>query len=129
MMTRKTIRKVSPKPTTTDGDLSVAFKAASDKKATDIVVLDLREVASFTDYFLICNGTSTRQVQAIADEILEKLKQTGTRPLHMEGYEVAEWVLIDYGDFIAHVFVESARQFYNLERLWRDAKRIQISSK
>jgi ribosome-associated protein len=127
-MERKTIRQVSPKPRPVDDDLSIAVQAASDKKATDIVVLDLREVTSFADYFLICSGTSTRQVQAIADEILDKLKQAGAHMLHREGYEVAEWVLLDYGDFIAHIFVQSARQFYNLERLWRDAKRREIGS-
>lgn len=88
----------------------------------------MREVASFVDCFLICSGNSTRQVKAIADAIVEKLKAVGVRPLHTEGYEVAEWVLLDYGDFIAHVFVQSAREFYRLERLWRDAKRLDVSS-
>jgi len=107
-------------------DLLVAIRSAAEKKAEDIVALDLQGVATFADYFLICSGKSTRQVQAIADEIVERLKEQGTRPLHIEGYTVAQWVLIDYGDLLVHVFEQNAREFYDLERLWRDAKRIEI---
>ncbi len=107
-------------------DLALAIEAASDKKAENIVALDLRGVATFTDYFLICSGTSTRQVQAIAEAILEKLEEHGMRPLHIEGETVARWILMDYGDLIVHVFEQSAREYYDLERLWRDAKRIPI---
>ncbi len=107
-------------------DLALAIQAASDKKAEDIVALDLRGVASFADYFLICSGTSTRQVQAIAEAILEKLEEHGIRPLHLEGETVAQWILIDYGDLIVHVFEHTARQYYDLERLWRDAKKLPI---
>jgi len=107
-------------------DLALAIQAASDKKAENIVALDLRGVASFTDYFLICSGTSTRQVQAIAEAILEKLEEHGTRPLHVEGEVVAQWILIDYGDLVVHVFEQSAREYYDLERLWRDAERLPI---
>lgn len=103
-----------------------ALNAASDKKALDLVVLDLRAIASFTDYFVITSGTNTRQVQAIADEIVERLKKQGTRALRVEGYRSAEWVLVDYGDFIVHVFDNKARQFYDLERLWRDAVRVAL---
>lgn len=117
---------ILPEPADVDETLALAIRSAREKKADNIVALDLREVTSFADYFLICSGTSTRQVQAISDEILEKLKAAGTRSLHVEGYELAEWILIDYGSLIVHVFVESAREFYNLERLWRDARRMEI---
>ena len=91
-----------------------------------MVVLDLREIASFTDYFLITSGTNVRQVQAIADEVVEQLKKQGTKALRVEGYNTAEWVLVDYGDFILHVFEDKARKFYDLERLWRDAVRVPV---
>jgi ribosome-associated protein len=109
-----------------DERLCTALRAASDKKALDPVVLDLREVANFTDYFIITSGANTRQVQAIADEAVEQLKKQGTRASRVEGYKTAEWVLVDYGDFILHVFDDKARQFYDLERLWRDAKRVPL---
>ena len=109
-----------------DDRVEIAVRAANEKKATQIVILDLQEIASFTDYFVICSGKSNRQVQAITDEITERLSKAGARASHVEGYQAAEWVLIDYGDFIVHVFAEDARQFYDLERLWRDANRIEI---
>ncbi|HEX7313181.1 MAG TPA: ribosome silencing factor [Pyrinomonadaceae bacterium] len=110
-----------------DQRLRVALHAASEKKAHDLVVLDLREVASFTDYFVIASGTNVRQVQAVADEVQEQLrKQLNVRPARVEGYNSAEWVLLDYGDFIFHVFEEKSRRFYDLERLWRDAARVPL---
>ena len=109
-----------------DERICAALRAASDKKALDIVVLDLREVASFTDYFVITSGTNVRQVQAISDEVVEQMKKQGTRAARVEGYNTAEWVLVDYGDFIVHVFEDKARRFYDLERLWRDAKRVPL---
>ena len=109
-----------------DERICAALRAASDKKALDIVVLDLREIASFTDYFIITSGTNVRQVQAIADEVVEQLKKQGTRAARVEGYNTAEWVLVDYGDFILHVFEDKARKFYDLERLWRDAVRVPL---
>jgi ribosome-associated protein len=109
-----------------DGHVVVALRAADDKKALDLVVLDVREVASFTDYFLIASGTNARQVQAIADEIVERLKGAGRRAARVEGYRNAEWVLIDYGDFVFHIFEDKARRFYDLERLWRDAARVPL---
>jgi ribosome-associated protein len=109
-----------------DERICAALRAASDKKALDIVVLDLREIASFTDYFIIASGTNVRQVQAIADEVSEQLKKQGTRAARIEGYKTAEWVLVDYGDFIFHVFEDKARRFYDLERLWRDASRVSL---
>lgn len=109
-----------------DERICTALRSASDKKALDLVVLDLRAIASFTDYFLITSGTNPRQVQAIADEIVEQLKKQGTRAARVEGYNTAEWVLVDYGDFVVHVFEEKSRRFYDLERLWRDAVRVQL---
>ena len=109
-----------------DERVVTALRAASDKKALDLVVLDLRGVASFTDYFVIASGTNTRQVQAIADEMVARLKKQGTRAQRVEGYKTAEWVLVDYGDFIAQIFENKARQFYDLERLWREAPRVVI---
>jgi ribosome-associated protein len=109
-----------------DERICKALEAASDKKALDLLVLDLREVANFTDYFIVTSGANTRQVQAIADEVVEQLKKQGTRAARVEGYNTAEWVLVDYGDFILHVFEDKARKFYDLERLWRDARRVQL---
>jgi ribosome-associated protein len=106
--------------------VKAAAHAASEKKATDLVALDLTSVASFTDYFLICTATSTRQVQAISEAVEEQLRSRGKRPLHIEGSSGAEWVLMDYGDFIVHVFTSASRKFYDLERLWRDADRLQL---
>lgn len=100
--------------------------AAADKKAQEILVLRLAEITSFTDYFIICSGNSTRQVQAIADAVSDKLKRRGVRPMHTEGYTNAEWVLIDYGIFVVHIFTEASRRFYDLERLWRDATRVEV---
>ena len=109
-----------------DARIESALHAASDKKAHDLIVLDLRPVATFTDYFLIASGTNVRQVQAIADEITERLKREGTRAERIEGYQTAEWVLVDYGDFIVHIFEDKARRFYDLERLWREGKRVTL---
>ena len=109
-----------------DERMMLALHAASDKKALALVMLDLREVANFTDYFLIASGANMRQVQAIADGIVEHLKKNGTRPARVEGYNAAEWILLDYGDFVCHVFEDKARKFYDLERLWRDAARVAL---
>lgn len=110
-----------------DGRLRIALHAASDKKAMAMIVLDLRAVANFTDFFVIASGANLRQVQAISDEIEDQLKKHGTRPQRIEGYNAAEWVLLDYGDFVVHVFESKARQFYDLERLWRDAARVALT--
>ena len=109
-----------------DGRMLAALHAASEKKAVRLVALDLRPVASFTDYFLIAGGTNARQVQAIADGVVEDLKKQGTKPARVEGFNTGEWVLLDYGDFIFHVFEEKARRFYDLERLWREAARVPL---
>lgn len=95
--------------------------AARDRKALDLKVLYLAQVSDFTDYFLICTGTSQRQVQAIADAVEEKLREGRVRPLHVEGYANAQWILLDYGDLVVHVFQEEPRRFYGLDRLWGDA--------
>ena len=99
---------------------------AEEKKALDPLVLRLSAITEFTDYFLIFSGNSTRQTQAIADEITEQLKKAKIRPLHTEGYNTAQWILLDYGTFVVHVFTEEARKFYDLERLWRDAERVEV---
>jgi ribosome-associated protein len=110
-----------------DENLKLALHSAGEKKAVNTVVLDLREIASFTEFFVITGGTNQRQVQAIADEIEEQLKkQHGQRPVRIEGYATAEWVLMDYGDFVVHIFDEKSRGFYDLERLWRDAKKVEL---
>ena len=109
-------------------DLAAAINAALDKKAEKLELLDLRNGPAFTDFFLICNGTNIRQVQAIADGIEESLKTLGIRPTLVEGYQRAEWILLDYFDVIGHVFTPATREFYSLERLWGDAERVAISS-
>jgi ribosome-associated protein len=106
--------------------VQAAIDAALDKKAFDVVVLDLRETGAFTDFFVIASGANARQVQAIADAVKESLKAQHVRPAHTEGYERAEWVLVDYFDFVVHVFSTTARAFYGLDRLWGTAKRITV---
>ncbi|HVR08420.1 MAG TPA: ribosome silencing factor [Thermoanaerobaculia bacterium] len=98
-----------------------AVAAAEDRKAIDLKVLHLEKVSDFTDYFLICSGGSERQVQAIADAVQERLRSDKVRPLHVEGYNRGQWVLLDFGDLVVHVFQEEPRRFYALERLWGDA--------
>jgi len=104
-----------------------AINAAAEKKAIDLTVLDLRGISSFTDFFVIATGANRRQVQAIADEISDQLKRNGSPAARVEGYQNAEWVLIDYGDFVVHVFDDKARRFYDLERLWRESRRRDLS--
>jgi len=108
--------------------LKIAAAAADEKKANDIVALDITSIASFADCFLICTGNSSRQTQAIADEIEIRLKEAGVRPSHIEGYSNAEWILLDYTNLVVHVFSKTARVYYDLERLWRDCKRIDVES-
>jgi ribosome-associated protein len=103
-----------------------AAQAAQDKKAIDLTVLDLRELSSFTDFFVICTAQNARQVKAIADAVESALLKAGTRPAHVEGYDRAEWVLLDYFDFIVHVFTPATREFYALDRLWGSAERIAV---
>jgi ribosome-associated protein len=107
--------------------ITTAIAAAQGRKASEVIVLDLRKTAAFTDYFLICTGSNARQVHAIADAVEEALKAKKIRPTHVEGYQRAEWILLDYFDFVVHVFSTNARQFYGLDRLWGDASRIEIA--
>ena len=110
-----------------DEEVKLAIRCADEKKAFDVVALDLREVASFTEFFIIASGANQRQVQAVSDEITEQLKkQLDSRALRVEGYRSAEWILLDYGDFIVHIFEKEARAFYDLERLWRDARKVEL---
>jgi ribosome-associated protein len=128
-MSRKAINEETieqPTRLETEDAVMMAARAASDRKAADMVILDLRDVAQFTEFFLICTANNPRQVQAVTDAIEENLRQAGKRPSHIEGYTAAEWVLLDYGDFIAHVFSPTSRRFYDLERLWRDAKNVPL---
>ena len=112
-----------------DETVKLAITSAADKKALNMTALDLREIASFTEFFIITSGTNQRQVQAISDEIQEQLKkQLSTRPIRIEGYNTAEWILMDYGDFVFHIFEQKAREFYDLERLWRDARKVELPS-
>jgi ribosome-associated protein len=105
----------------TTESVRLAAAAALDRKAEDLKVLQVSAVTSFTDYFLLCSGTNSRQVQAIADGVEKSLRSRGVRPRHVEGYAQGQWVLLDYGDFVLHVFLQERRRFYGLERLWGDA--------
>ncbi|HEY8021467.1 MAG TPA: ribosome silencing factor [Thermoanaerobaculia bacterium] len=114
--------KADPQATADTGArVRAAVAAAEDRQAVDLKVLHLGDISGFTDYFLICSGTNERQVQAIADAVEERLRAERVRPLHIEGFNRAQWVLLDYGDLIVHVFLEQPRRFYALERLWSDA--------
>ncbi|HTX33463.1 MAG TPA: ribosome silencing factor [Bryobacteraceae bacterium] len=104
----------------------IAVRAAESKKATDIKVLNLTGITSFADYFVIATGANQRQIQAIADEVGMQLKKSGELPISMEGYDQAEWVLMDYADLLVHIFSPKARAYYDLERLWRNARTVEI---
>jgi ribosome-associated protein len=117
------------KTTRLPAQVSAAIAAAEEKQARDLVVLDLRSAAGFTDFFVICSGTNPRQIRAIADAVMDTLAKSGTKPAHVEGYERSEWVLIDYFDFIVHVFAPETRIFYGLERLWGNAERIEADAR
>lgn len=106
--------------------VSAAIQACLDKKAEELSILEMEKGSgAFTDYFVLCSGTNPRQIQAIADEVELRLKDAGLRPTHVEGYNQAEWILVDYVDFVVHVFSEKARKFYDLERLWKSARHLQ----
>jgi ribosome-associated protein len=108
--------------------VAAAIQACLDKKAEELSILEMEKGSgAFTDYFVLCSGTNPRQVQAIADEVELRLKAAGLRPALVEGYRQAEWILVDYVDFIVHVFSEKARKYYDLERLWKTAKRLEPS--
>ena len=110
------------------GSLQTAARAAADKKAFQIVGLEVGELTSYTDSLLICSGASDRQVAAIADEVQRQLKDAGRRPLHVEGESHADWVLLDYGDFVVHVFTEERRTYYGLDGLWGDAPKLEADA-
>jgi ribosome-associated protein len=127
----RVLTKADPNPTSgataTNPTWLIAVRAAESKKATDIRVLDLTGITSFADYFVICTGANQRQIQAIADEVgLQMKHQARELPNSVEGYNQAEWVLADYGDLLVHVFSPKARDYYDLERLWRSAKTVEI---
>jgi ribosome-associated protein len=106
--------------------LTTAIAACQDKKAEDLTILQMdKNSGAFTDYFVICSGSNARQIQAISDEVELRLKRAGTYPNNIEGYKQAEWVLLDYVDFVVHVFSATARNYYDLERLWRTAKKLE----
>lgn len=107
-------------------EVAAAVRAALDKKALDVVVLDLRDPPAFTDFFLLCSGQNPRQVKAIADAVEDALRASGIRAAHTEGYDRAEWILMDFFSFIVHVFTPQTRDFYSLERLWGEAERIEM---
>jgi ribosome-associated protein len=107
--------------------LERAAKAALGKKASEVVVLDLRKASAFTDFFLLASGTNQKQILAIADAVTESLRADQLRPDHVEGYPRQEWILLDYGDFVIHIFSPRTRTFYDLERLWGDAARLEVA--
>jgi ribosome-associated protein len=119
--------KAPRKPKKLTAEVSKAVRAVLDKKANDVVVLDLRNTSAFTDFFILCSGNNQRQVKAIADAVQDTLRDAKLRPAHVEGYDRAEWVLMDFFSFIVHVFTPQTRAFYGLERLWGDAERIEVS--
>jgi ribosome-associated protein len=124
---RRSAAATPANPADFDERMRMALHAAAEKKAIDLTVLDLRGVATFTDFFVISTGANQRQMQAISDEVVDQLKQRGSPAARVEGHQAAEWILIDYGDLIVHIFDEKARRFYDLEYLWREAKRLDIS--
>jgi ribosome-associated protein len=124
----KTDKRRKASTTRLPAQVERTVRAAEDKKALELVVLDLRKAAGFTDYFVICSGANPRQVRAIADAVTEALGADGDKPAHIEGYDRSEWILLDYFDFIVHVFAPETRLFYSLERLWGSAERIEIPS-
>jgi ribosome-associated protein len=107
--------------------VDAAITAAESKQAVNLVVLDLRKAAGFTDFFVIASGTNSRQVRAIADAVVESLAGKGAKPAYVEGYDQSDWILLDYFDFIVHVFGAETRAFYDLERLWGNAERIEVN--
>jgi len=105
--------------------VELAAGATQDKQGLDLVVLDLRKTGGFTDYFVICSGANPRQIRALADAVLDALAAEGVKPAHVEGYDRSDWILLDYFDFVVHVFARETRTFYDLERLWGNAERIE----
>lgn len=125
---KKTVSRARKRPASPrlSQELTAGIAAALDKKAQDVIVLDLSKSSAFTDFFVICTATNVRQVKAVADGIREAIADTGAKPALVEGYDRAEWILIDYFDFIFHIFLPAKRDFYSLERLWGDAEKIEV---
>ena len=127
---RKTAAAPAPRPKRLPRGVTTAVRAALDRKALDVVVLDLRKADGFTDFFVICTGNSGRQIQAIADGVSTTLKtEFGERPTLAEGIEKSQWILLDYFDFVVHIFSKDCRAFYGLERLWGNAERHEFSER
>jgi ribosome-associated protein len=118
-----------PKATTARKTQSWIQDALEDAKARDIAVLDVRKISDFTDYMVIATGTSNRHVQSTADKVVDALRAHGVRAVGVEGGKTGDWVLIDFGDVVAHVMREEIRDFYNLEKLWSDARRVEAGQK
>lgn len=118
----------SAKPAKLPKTIEMVVRAAEDKQAVNITVMDLRKAFGFTDHFIICSGTNTRQIRAIADGVIDALAALGQKPAHLEGYDRSEWVLVDYFDFVVHVFSPESRAFYGLERLWGKAEQVDVVS-
>lgn len=116
-----TARPQPQEPLAPEDKVAYCVSLVEEKKAEEVLVLDLRGISSVTDYFLLCHGSSDRQVQAIADHLTEMMKKKGIRALGVEGYPEARWILLDFGDLLIHVFYEETRRFYELERLWGHA--------
>jgi len=127
-MAKTDAQRAEHQPAPIPEDVRAAVDAALDRKATRVTLMDLRGLGAFTDFFVICTGTNIRQVQAIADAVEEKLKALGLRPAHVEGYDRAEWILLDYFDVIVHVFLPDTREFYSLDRLWGTAARTEMAA-
>jgi ribosome-associated protein len=127
-MTKSEAKTVRKKPSAKfPAQIDLAIAAAESRQAVNLVVLDLRKTSGFTDFFLIASGTNTRQVRAIADAVMETLAAKGAKPAYVEGYDHSQWILLDYFDFIVHVFGPETRVFYDLERLWGNADRIEMT--
>ena len=120
---------IEPKEADAKDLVVAAAQAADDKKASEIMILEMSGVLDITDYFLICSGATDRQTKAIADEIQKKLRADGRKPYRTAGEELGDWILLDYGDFVVHIFTEETREYYRLERLWKDAPQLQVSSR
>lgn len=106
--------------------LKTIYDALDDKKANNIVILDISEISEITDYFVICSGSNQNQVQAISDNVEEELAKKDIKGKKIEGFKNAEWILMDYSDFVIHIFSDEQREFYGLEKIWSDAKRVEV---
>ena len=127
-MAKTDAQRAEHEPAPIPDDVRAAVDAALDRKATRVTLMDLRGAGAFTDFFVICTGANTRQVQAIADAVQAALAKKGSKPALVEGADRAEWVLVDYFDFVFHIFTPATREFYGLERLWGDAEKVDVPS-